>query len=169
MDLDNLPISPEEVVYNAVVARCTSNATLSGVFTTFQSCPFPFIPAPLQKLPLLRIEPGSGDIENATFQADKSTLYLQFTIWVPSRPTPGKAAEACGDARDIMRLWHQLKKVINFHSDDWLATALAAGYPGRCGYGGMKWLSTPINYVPNLETKALGGSATLAINLEVRD
>lgn len=167
MDLDSLPESPEEAAYNAIVNRVQSDATLAGVIKTFQACPFPFAAAPITKLPLIRIEPATGDIESATFQADKISLFVNFVIWVPSRPAPGDKTAACGDARDIMRIWYRLRKVVNFHSDDWLATALSS-FQGLI-YGGMQWRSTPINYTPNPETKALGGSATLAVNLEIRD
>lgn len=156
--LPKLPVSPEQRIYEAVIAHVTSDPLLSSVVQSFTHTPFMFSPPPLQRLPMIRIEAGSGTYDTQTMTTDRVTMMIGFVLTV-----------ANGDHRDLMNLWSALRACIKVHHDDWLTSALAAANVHDLNYGGMMWRQPAITYQPIPETRALESTAVLEIFYRIKD
>ena len=148
--------SPELAVYEAIIGRVTDDPVLSKVVQAWHHTPFNFAPAPLQKLPAIRIEAGAGSITPQNMISDQSTIQIGFVLEV-----------AQGYHGDLMNLWNALRKCIGVHKDDWLASALSA--VPNVMYKSMAWQQAAITYTPNFETRALISTAILSVSLSIRE
>jgi len=148
--------SPELSIYEAVIKRVTDDPVLSSVVQSWHHTPFNFAPAPLQKLPAIRIEAGAGAITPETKLGDANVLQIGFVIEV-----------AQGYHGDLMNLWNALRKCISVHEDDWLATSLDPLV--NVSYRSMSWQQSAITYTPNIETRTLISTAILSINTVIRE
>lgn len=151
----NLPVSPEELIYDAVIARVTNDQSLSAVVNTWQSTPFQFVPTPINKLPMVRIEAGDGSIDSRTMSADESSLIIAFVLQING-----------GEHRDLMRLWNAVRRAVAVHSDAWMDVSLA----NTCVlYKSMMWRRPALTYRPNTDTKTLESTAILEIFYSYRE
>jgi hypothetical protein len=148
--------SPELTVYELVIARVTDDPVLKGIVQSWHHTPFNFAPAPIQKLPAIRIEAGAGSITPQNKLGDTNTLQIGFVLEV-----------AQGYHGDLMNLWHALRKCVNVHNDDWLASALSA--VPHVTYRNMAWQQAAITYTPNFDSRALISTAVLSVSLAIRE
>lgn len=151
----DLPVAPEERLYDAIIDRVTADADLKRVVKSFTHTPYPFVPPPITKLPSIRIEAGDGTINSATLTSDQTSIMFAFVLRV-----------ADGEHRDLMRLWNALRKAISVHQDSWLAVTLKGT---GIIYSGMLWRQPGITYRPDLDTKALETTAVLEITYTIRE
>ena len=113
-------------------------------------------PAPIQKLPAIRIEAGAGSISPENMLGDNHTIMIGFVLEVSQ-----------GYHGDLMNLWNALRKCINVHHDDWLASDLL-GFP-NLSYRSMSWQQAAITYNPIYDTRALISTAVLSVSLAIRE
>jgi hypothetical protein len=148
--------SPELAVYELIIARVTDDPILSQVVQSWHHTPFNFAPAPIQKLPAIRIESGAGSITPQNMLGDTNTIQIGFVLEV-----------AQGYHGDLMNLWHALRNCINSHNDGWLASALSA--VPHVVYRNIAWQQAAITYTPNFESRALISTAILSVTLAIRE
>jgi len=148
--------SPELAVYELIIGRVTDDPVLSKVVNSWHHTPFNFAPAPIQKLPAIRIEAGAGTITPQNMLGDSHTIQIGFVLEV-----------AQGYHGDLMNLWSALRKCINVHKDDWLASALSA--VPNVMYKSIAWQQAAITYTPNYESRALISTAILSVSLSIRE
>ena len=148
--------SPELAVYEAIIGRVTDDPVLSKVVQSWHHTPFNFAPAPIQKLPAIRIEAGAGSISPENMLGDNHTIMIGYVLEVSQ-----------GYHGDLMNLWNALRKCINVHHDDWLASDLL-GFP-NLSYRSMSWQQAAITYTPNYESRALISTAILSVSLSIRE
>jgi len=148
--------SPELTIYELVIAHVTDDPVLKKVVQSWHHTPFNFAPAPIQKLPAIRIEAGAGTISPQNMLGDTHTIQIGFVLEV-----------AQGYHGDLMNLWNALRKCISVHRDDWIASSLSA--VPNVVYRNMTWQQAAITYTPNFESRALISTAVLSISLGIRE
>lgn len=148
--------SPELLIYELVIARVTDDPVLKGVVQSWHHTPFNFAPAPIQKLPAIRIEAGAGSIVPQNMLGDLHTIQIGFVLEV-----------AQGYHGDLMNLWSALRKCMSVHKDEWLASSLTT--VPNIVYRNMLWQQAAITYTPNFDSRALISTAVLTVSLAIRD